>query len=306
MHPRERPGGERTTIAPRGWLRDRLQGMGLEPGDIAREPGAETIILREGRGWKRPKVLRDYDDTSETNTMRRDLETINEALSEADIRLDGKRRHDCRMVRIFQVERGEPTHFNAQGRLYRGFWQNLERGKRHLITIDGEPVADLDYRSMFLSLAYGLQCVPMPPGDPYAVPGLEGHREGVKRAVSAMFSRSTPLSDLPVGLEGLLPAGWTGRLLQDAIASRHPAIAPLLCTNLGPRLTRLESDIMVEVLLRLLERGIVALPCHDGLLVAERWKEAALETMRTVPREAGGMEIGVDEKALWNNDLEAA
>lgn len=289
-------GRERTAIAPSSALLARLQE--IHEGDIGRLPGAESIILRVSNGRDRTKGLAIYADTPETVTMRQDMEAINAALAGADIRLAGERREDCQLVRIFQIEEGEPHHFGNYGRLYRGFWQPLKRTERHLLAINGDEVVDLDYRSMFLSLAYLRQGVAVPEGDPYLVPGLEGHREGVKKAISALFSRHGPISRLSDELRELLPAGWTGRRLMAAITLAHPAIAPLLGTNIGPRFTRKESDIMVAVLLRLIYQGIIALACHDGLLVGKRFRADAIAVMTEVSAKMLGTPLAVEEKPL--------
>jgi hypothetical protein len=50
---------------------------------------------------------------------------------------------------------GDPLgqRFDLSGRLFGGFWQGLQRQRRSGIRIDGEPVATLDYSSMFARLA---------------------------------------------------------------------------------------------------------------------------------------------------------
>jgi hypothetical protein len=70
--------------------------------------------------------------------------------------------------------------FDLSGRLFGGFWQGLQRERRSGIRIDGEPVATLDYSSMFARLAYASKGVRPPAGDLYAIPGLEGRRDAVK------------------------------------------------------------------------------------------------------------------------------
>jgi hypothetical protein len=49
-----------------------------------------------------------------------------------------------------------------------------------------------------------------------------------------------------------------------------------------------ESEIIIETVLRCLEQGVVVLPLHDGLLVAECHKEIAWEAMREAFREHTG------------------
>lgn len=57
------------------------------------------------------------------------------------------------------------------------------------------------------------------------------------------------------------------RRVYEAIAAHHPALVPLFGTGAGHHLQFLESQLMVNVLLELAERGIVGLPIHDGVIV---------------------------------------
>jgi hypothetical protein len=78
------------------------------------------------------------------------------------------------------------------------------------------------------------------------------------------------------------------------IRERHAAIADKFQTGIGLRLQRTESDIMVAVLLRLKEMGIVALPIHDALLVADGNEQTAKEMMLEVFRKQLGFESKVE------------
>ncbi|MBU0583454.1 MAG: hypothetical protein KKB66_13145 [Alphaproteobacteria bacterium] len=287
----------RTLLEPSPQLCALVQTTGATAVDLERLPGAETIILKAYAGRNRPKPLIDYTDTAETSAMRAAMETINATLSAADIRLAGRAMPPPHLVRIFQAASlTDPHQFDSYGRLYRGFWQTLPRGQRHHLTINGEAVADLDFKAMFVQLAYARQGAPPPQGDPYAVPGLEQHREAVKKAVSALFSRSTPIRRLSPELRELLPDGWTRERLMGAIRDHHPAISPLLGADIAPSLTRTESDIMVDVLLRLAFRGVAVLPIHDGLCVGVSHKVAAIRTMQDVSEMHTGWVLPVEEK----------
>ena len=61
---------------------------------------------------------------------------------------------------------------------------------------------------------------------------------------------------------------------------------------------RLESDILIAVLLRLLDLGIVALPMHDGLMVRHEEAERAERVMCEVSKAQAGYELPVREKGL--------
>jgi hypothetical protein len=203
--------------------------------------------------------------------------------------------------RIFNTHDDRPR-FDLNGRLSGGWWENLERGQRHGIRIDGEPVADLDFAAMFLRLAYARAGLEPPAGDLYA--GIlsdsqeDDYRDGVKQVVNAMLSRATPLTRLPKGSKELLPKGCNGRLMREAVLSRHAAIRDQFGVGAGASLMLAESNILVAVLLRLIDLHIVALPMHDGLMVRPDNATKALEVMRNVSKEQTGFELPAKVTAL--------
>jgi hypothetical protein len=76
---------------------------------------------------------------------------------------------DRALTRRFTVLPEQPERFDQNGRLFGGFWMNLKSGRRANIRINGEPVATLDYSSMFTRLAYARLRATPPVGDLYAV-----------------------------------------------------------------------------------------------------------------------------------------
>ncbi|KQU73030.1 hypothetical protein ASC75_05055 [Aminobacter sp. DSM 101952] len=287
----------RTTLVPTSRFLDMIRASRISSDDIDRVPGGETIALKAVVGRNRPKLLINFEDTPETRQLRSEMEKVNAAINAADVRLDGRPQPPTHMVRVFLIDGPEAPHvFTKHGRLFRGFWEHLQRERRGGLTIGGEPLVELDYRAMYLHLAYASQGVPVPAGDPYAIPGLEGYRGGAKKAVSALFFRDGPMLRLTGELRDMLPEGWTAQRLQEAVAAHHPALVPVLNANIGPTLANTESRILVAVLLRLLDEGIVALPIHDCLLVPVGVKDAALMAMREESARIVGVAIPVGEK----------
>jgi len=187
--------------------------------------------------------------------------------------------------------------FDLGGRLYGGWWQNLSKDRRAFIRIVGEPVAVLDFKSMFARLAYVHAGESAPPGDLYALPGFEDYREGVKQVFSAMLSRRGPLKRIPKDCSEL-PSGCTGKIIRAAILDRHPGLQQVFETGVGYELMFLESQILIAILRRLIDLGIVALPLHDGLMVAESKADRAAQVMGDVAKELTGHRLAVDQKAV--------
>lgn len=294
--------GGRTTIWPTFSLAQGLAPEGV-PLPLTRLSGAEAIILKapepttsKRRHWeKKPKVLVEYEDTDETRLMRTEMAAINTALGSVDIKFDGKRQPLVHLTRRFQIEHPQdPPRFDRHGRLYDGFWEYLRKEQRGRITIDGHPVAEADFSGFFVQACYAEAGIELPPGDPYSVDGLA--REDTKAAMSALLCKNGPMRQLPESLEHLRLAGWTGRKVQEAMSRKHPAIAHLFGHGTGMKLMFIESSIMVEVLLRLISRGVAALPLHDGLIAQSRCIEECAATMAEVSEHVLGKPLIVSIK----------
>lgn len=200
-----------TAVEPTPAFIDLLDRHGVRLRDIGRDAGGETIWLRARQGdgeneWSRngplEKRLVAYEDTDETIKLRAEVERITEVLDNAGIAFAGEPIGPLALRRSFLLRSPHaPRAFNLNGRIAGGFWQTLKANKRHLITIGGHPetglggedIADLDYVSMFAMLAYLKATGSLPEGDPYAIPGLEGHRGGAKLALISLLSRSAAL-----------------------------------------------------------------------------------------------------------------
>ena len=220
----------RTTIEPSASLRASFDQGAINLGDIGRAEGEELIWLttRTGKmgfaGKPSPKALVHYKDTDETRRLRAEMAEINRFLATASITLaDAPQPAGCLTRRFILRTPDDPAAFNLGGRLFGGFWQNLPREERHRLRINGEPVADLDYSGMFPRLAYLAAGAPMPPpdADPYAIPGLESHRDGAKKALNALISRTGPMRNLKGDLKALLPTGMTAAKLTGAVNAHH-------------------------------------------------------------------------------------
>ncbi|MBZ9942641.1 hypothetical protein LB533_16235 [Mesorhizobium sp. BR1-1-13] len=261
----------RTGIVATGELLEALLGAKAE--EVGRAQGEETLWLtaRTGRnaiGKKLPFELVDYEDTEETHRLRGEMDQVNTFLATQRIELQGQRQTAFKLTRRFTLRNvTDPHTFNLHGRLYGGFWESMPKGLRDDLRINGEPIADLDYASMFPRLAYARVGAQPPEGDLYAIPGLEEHRAGVKAGFAAMLSSSNEMTRLPSDVKDALPVGWTGRRLAEAIGAKHPGLVPLFGRDIAMDLMFTESRILVAVLLRLARIGIAALPMHDGIMV---------------------------------------
>jgi hypothetical protein len=135
------------------------------------------------------------------------MQRINRWLAEADIVFEGMVGSRDRVVN--NTDRLLRRYFNngsfeEGGRLFGGFWMQMKKRDRYEgIRIDGDEVISLDYGQMTPRLLYGHAGVTPPTEDAYTLPGLEFHRDGVKKVFNAMLYANKPLGRMPQGTREL-------------------------------------------------------------------------------------------------------
>lgn len=277
---------------------------------FAELPGAETIYLttthRDFKGDIRSRERIDYPDHPAADRFREEMATVNNLISGADLWVaenDGPKVFTGKrtLVRHFKLPPEETTpRFDQGGRLFGGFWQRMKRERRAFLRVGREPVAELDFSSMALRLAYIRAGLEPPSGDLYAkLPGALSEanwRPAAKLVVLTMLSREGPLKRLPSEAKGIVPESFTGPAARRAVLSAFPELEGVLEHGIGLSLQFTESQILVAALLRLASRGIVALPIHDAVLVARSKTEAAEMAMREAALEITGYALPVAKK----------
>lgn len=315
--------GEKSSVAPVGWLVESVLRSVITLADFHRDTRQETVVLTRktkgsynyfsGEASYVRKERVEYRDTPETIRMREQMRRVNDWLAAADLSYVGTDElvdvQDRVMRRMFVIQGKQGERFDQSGRLFGGFWQPMRKERRKNIRIDGEPVSNLDFSTMFTRLAYAEVGAEPPPGDLYAIPGLEGYRSGVKLAMNTFMFAKGKKQRWPEGMgvgvgddeaakagevpaadyDARLPAGWTVSRMRKAVLDRHPALAPVLEKGMGYRFMFTESEVLLGVLERLMGLGITALPLHDGLLTA-RSKARVVEM---VMKEVGQMVTAV-------------
>lgn len=276
IHQKQSPGG-------RGWQ----SAMAPTPkflGELNRLAGPlplciprKTVILRDKDG-----LTIDTPQTREVDRMARKISEFNEALCATDARTADGLSLGAPVARIFNksMDRG--------GRLYGlgSSWQNIPATERPRITIDGEPVVELDYSTLHPSLLYA-EVGTVPPRDCYAIGNWP--RPLVKKALLVLINAPNFQSALRylAHCPEMVPLGPADE--QDAlhIAARviadikaiHQPIAKFFHKDTGARLMRVDSDLAVVVMSKLMRKGILALPVHDSFLVQARHADTLEDTM---------------------------
>lgn len=311
--------GGLTRIAPTEWFARRTHERGVHLDDFGRSESEEVIVLSrksksvgDGGLEKRTHFI-NYKDTEETIQLRSEVRSLNRHLEQADFGFidDGKepKVDPCqrRLTRRFVLPASErQERFGRGGRLFGGFWMNVKKVRRGNIKIQGEAPVVLDFSSMFARLAYASLGLPAPETDLYDLEGkLEGyrpeHRDGVKQAFNTLFFGGG--RRLTTEIKQKLPEGATMPKVREAIEKLHPALKPLMGTEVGYGLMFTESRILITVMKELQRRGVVALPLHDAIMVATSKREEAQEVMIRAAKELCGQTISVSLKTPEDKDL---
>jgi hypothetical protein len=189
------------------------------------------------------------------------------------------------LVRLFKHD------WSHGGRLYGGWWMSLPKRDRKRLTIDGEPVVELDYGQLHPSILYARKREEME-GDTYTVGGWTSPeaRELGKTTFARMLNTTTdtgearPIQIKPEDVDKL-PPGVTWEDYLRTFQRKLEPISEWFWIGEGLRLQREDSDVAVSVLQKMSEQGIVALPIHDSFIVQERHRHLLRNAMSTAYRE---------------------
>jgi hypothetical protein len=288
-------GGMLTVIRPTPRLIRRIEESGLTFADLTRDAhDEEIVVLKDTRLTNAPATLFEYEDDEWTIRCRTEVRLINEHLSGARIAYHGDASTDDYVVDDTErrlKRRFTRSSFTSGGRLYGGFWLPLHKEQRlSNISINNESVVSLDFEAMQIMLAYATARAEPPAGDLYPTRVHVGDpsdpapvhvpRQTMKKLMGACLFSMQPLKAWPRGLAG--PRGVTVDAAVDALKRAHPATAPFFFMGLGHSLQFTESEILVDILLRLIAKGVTALPVHDCLVVAESDLDTAHRVMAEV------------------------
>jgi len=141
-------------------------------------------------------------------------------------------------------------------------------------------------------LLYGLVGGMPPAGDlydlsEYGIP--TSCRPGIKKVTQAAINSGKPLGRVPKGARKTIPKQFSLADILAAVRNRHPDIYQHFGSGIGMKIMRVESDILVQVLLALKDKGITALPVHDAILVNANYENEAKGVMVEIFRKRTGL-----------------
>ena len=279
-------GGQQTILKAGPKLLSRIERFGITRADIGHAPEEEVLVLRAPKRHSNSIAeYQEYEDDEATLALRQQMTDINAWLDTADITcsLPQVEPSQRRLRRIFNN-----SDFAHGGRLYGGFWQAMSSDERQEhILIEGDCCVELDYGQMSLMILYGLIGAKPPEGDLYDL-SAEGipteSRPGIKKVIQAIINSPELPRRLPKGSRKHFPSRVNLRDILKAVERKHPMIFPLMNSGIGMQLFRKESDILINVLITLQARGIVALPVHDAVVVRDDNSDKAKAVMKDIFR----------------------
>lgn len=271
-------------------VKERIKELALSESDFGVSGDQEVIVLKRAKeSYNDKKAPIQYQDTPFTNKARDELKKINDFLAKADLEVSGNQidASERSLRRVFNS-----SSFNQGGRLFGGFWQGMsKRDRLGSILIDGEEIVELDYDNMAPTILHGLAKEGFPSGfDHYLIPGLRivdphkkplDYRSPMKMLFNAMLHTPKPLTRLPKGIKPLLKGVLYKDVmeLEGLIKSHNKPISKYLNGGKGLAIFFTESSIMVEALIKLIDKKIVALPIHDSVLVPKSKARRAKKIM---------------------------
>jgi hypothetical protein len=243
----------------------------------------ELVELRDEKG-----KLKDYRDTAETYRIRKILQKANE------INMAAKIEHDGYAVKTFLRAIFE-RKFTLYGRLHtRGYrhYQGLDSDDRAEITINGDPVVELDFSGLHPRLLYSAEGIQYD-DDPYtAVHDDPRARPFLKTILLAMLNAKDRISaeraanywlyENKADRLDLEEIGITrARPLIEAFEKAHQPIAQYFCQGkeTGLRIMNLDSRIALEVIKIFADAGIPILAVHDSFIVQEQHRSRLYQAM---------------------------
>jgi len=285
------PMGRATRFKPSLDLLTICAQWGVAPGDhkehFAQAIPPEPIVLRASKkqsgrlaGSGRKMT---FQPTDKSLRFAAEVEEINEFVSQFEI--EGA--NHAGFQRIFNQGDTEGFNWNKGGRLQSvggESYQSLPKKDRGEITINGEPVVEVDIRASHLAIVYALMGQRLDvTDDPYEIEGFP--RDVIKKWITMTLGFGRPHRAWPRSVKEELAEKGTAELqkafpiavVRSAVFKRHPIIqdwleSPYDCFDLQ----FLESEKIIKAMLTLKrDHGVVALPVYDSLIVSRQHENLA-------------------------------
>ena len=192
------------------------------------------------------------------------------------------------LKRTFNNYTEEDYQWDAGGRMYdidSDGYQKLSGDERAMMTINGEPVVEIDIEACFFTILSGLVNTPIPNADPYEIEGIP--RAIVKNWMTISLTKGEMLNKWPPGTpqklcEKLsLPKIPAASSVKKAILEQYRWLE-WASKKIGgwARLQHIESCIMKQTVMDLVNLEIPAYPVHDSVIVPASARVKAIDVLQ--------------------------
>lgn len=264
--------------------------------EVVRDLGANDLTLSDFRIDKPDEVillknsddkLCAYEDTDETNTMRSNIDLINEVLCKTEISTSRTltlhdRKPDFVGDKVILYRQFHYGAFESGGRFYGGWWQYIRKHARRLITLNGVPTVEVDYSGFNAAMLLAKSGRSIP-NDPYSlVAGVSERKElrdHAKTTLAAMLNSKSGNTEEPRNFDES-KHGMTADAFRQSVHDAFPMLQGLLGQNTGMKLQRYESDLAETVMLHFVKQGLPILPIHDAFIVQEHLQDELVQVMK--------------------------
>lgn len=228
----------------------------------------EAVWLKGSNG-----SLIDYEDDTMTHEMRRMLNDTNALRGSVNwfyrpwkiLETQPSGTLSAITDRDLALKRQFSETFTRGGRFY-GNVQQLTKGERSTIIVNGEPTIELDIKSLHPRVLYNLKGIPAP-ADCYDISGYD--RETMKMvALIGLNAKSegTAIKALSMNLNVTFDYA---RAAIEAFRSRHKPIDEYLFSSSWALLQHQDSELAKDVLSKAAGNGIPVIPVHDSFISSE-------------------------------------
>lgn len=164
------------------------------------------------------------------------------------------------------------------GRLYTsaGGCQALSSEDRAKIKINDKPVVELDFTAYHPHLLYAFKGIQLS-CDPY---GFSSNRKACKLALNITINARNKDQAIYAFLQK-----WDGEKIDvDNLFAKmekyHTAIAEFFYSGAGCTLQNIDSNIALNIIMKMRAKRIIALPVHDSFIVPVQFKEQLFRVMQ--------------------------
>lgn len=306
--------GLRTRLKATPWLIKLFNEYGLCEGVMKPmlSPDLNFVELKD----KNKKKIYSYETTDIINSYQNNLSYINARLEEADLNLlisdNELEKVNKKISGVHDEEDDEelkeflrsPLNFNRRylkrvfnnnsfergGRFYGGWWQGLPENTRKFITINKEPVVEVDFKTLVVAQLYAMKDLVYEGDDAYELDGVSRlYRKTIKRIFTRMINAKGTGSPRKADMYKYpLPEGVTIKDIEMKLMEKHQPIAEYFYKQTGLQLQFQDSQVAEYVMLTMMGDGITVLPIHDSFIVEEQYEQRLIEMMRVSYKRISG------------------